>query len=159
MHVTHVLRRVSVLVAVLAGLAATGALAGDSGFPAPSGDPSLIPPGAKLDRVFEGGCLLTKGVAAGHDGMIYFSDTTFTQLCKEPSGKFLQAGNIWRHNPKTGETAIFRSPSGMSNGLKFDRDGHMIAALGADYGGRMLLKTDMQTGKSYILTGPRYLGH
>jgi gluconolactonase len=60
----------------------------------------------------------------------------------------------------------------------------MIAALGADYGGRMLVKTDMQTGKSYILTGlfegkpynalndvsideqgriyftdPRYLGH
>ena len=72
----------------------------------------------------------------------------------------------------------------MSNGIKFDRDGNMIAALGADYGGRMLVKTDMKTGKSYILTGlfegkpynalndvtidekgriyftdPRYLGH
>ena len=72
----------------------------------------------------------------------------------------------------------------MSNGLKFDRDGNMIAALGADYGGRMLIRTDMKTGKSYILTGlfegkpynalnditidekgriyftdPRYLGH
>ena len=60
----------------------------------------------------------------------------------------------------------------------------MIAALGADYGGRMLIKTDMATGKSYILSGlydgkpynalndvtideqgriyfsdPRYLGH
>ena len=72
----------------------------------------------------------------------------------------------------------------MSNGLKFDKDGNMIAALGADYGGRMLIKTDMETGKSYILSGlydgkpynalndvtideqgriyfsdPRYLGH
>ena len=72
----------------------------------------------------------------------------------------------------------------MSNGIKFDRDGNMIAALGADYGGRMLVKTDMKTGKSYILSGlfngrpynalnditidekgriyftdPRYLGH
>ena len=72
----------------------------------------------------------------------------------------------------------------MSNGIKFDRDGNMIAALGADYGGRMLIKTDMKTGKSYILAGlydgkpynalndvtidekgriyftdPRYLGH
>ena len=72
----------------------------------------------------------------------------------------------------------------MSNGIKFDRDGNMIAALGADYGGRMLVKTDMATGKTYILTGrydkrpynalnditideqgriyftdPRYLGH
>ena len=41
----------------------------------------------------------------------------------------------------------------MSNGLKFDRDGNMIAALGADYGGQMLIKTDMKSGKSYILTG------
>jgi gluconolactonase len=72
----------------------------------------------------------------------------------------------------------------MSNGIKFDREGNMIAALGADYGGRMLVKTDMKTGKTYILSGlfngrpynalndvsidekgriyfsdPRYLGH
>jgi gluconolactonase len=184
MHVTRFMIGVFALVAVLAGLAAAGAFSADPGFPTPSGDPSLIPPGAKLDRIFDGGCVLTEGVAAGHDGMIYFSDITFTKSCKDPSGKFLQAGNIWKHDPKTGETAIFRSPSGMSNGLKFDRDGNMIAALGADYGGRMLLKTDMKTGKSYILTGlyngkpynalndisidekgriyftdPRYLGH
>jgi len=31
----------------------------------------------------------------------------------------------------------------MANGIKFDREGNMIAALGADYGGRMLVKTDM----------------
>ena len=96
---------------------------------------------------------MTEGVAAGHDGMIYFSDITFTKFCKDPSGKYLQAGNIWKYNPKTGETTIFRSPTGMSNGIKFDRDGNMIAALGADYGGRMLIKTDMKTGKSYILAG------
>jgi gluconolactonase len=72
----------------------------------------------------------------------------------------------------------------MSNGLKFDAEGDLIAALGADYGGRMLIRTDMDTGRSYILTGlydgrpynslndvtideqgriyfsdPRYLGH
>jgi len=29
----------------------------------------------------------------------------------------------------------------------------MIAALGADYGGRALVKTDMRTGRSWILTG------
>ena len=92
--------------------------------------------------------MLTEGVAAGHNGMIYFSDITFTKFCKDPSGKYLQAGNIWQYN----QTTIFRSPSGMANGIKFDREGNMIAALGADYGGRMLVKTDMQTGKSYILT-------
>jgi gluconolactonase len=156
----------------------------DPGFPAPTGDPSILPPGSKLERLFDGGCALTEGCAAGHDGMIYFSDITFTSVCKDPSGLYLQAGNIWKYNPKTGETTIFRSPSGMSNGIKFDAEGNMIAALGADYGGRMLLKTDMKTGKSYILTGlyngepynalndvtidekgriyfsdPRYLGH
>jgi gluconolactonase len=72
----------------------------------------------------------------------------------------------------------------MSNGIKFDAAGNMIAALGADFGGRMLLRTDMHSGKSIVLTGlfdgqpynapndvtideqgriyfsdPRYLGH
>ncbi|MCW5620320.1 MAG: SMP-30/gluconolactonase/LRE family protein [Burkholderiales bacterium] len=156
----------------------------DAGFPPPIGDRGLVPAGAKLERLFDGGCVLTEGVAAGHDGMIYFSDITFTAFCKDPSGKYLQAGNIWKYDPRSGQTTIFRSPSGMSNGLKFDRDGNMLAALGADYGGRMLIKTDMKTGKSYVLTGmyegkpynalnditidekgriyftdPRYLGH
>jgi gluconolactonase len=156
----------------------------DSGFPPPEGDPSVLPEGAKLMKVFDDGCVLTEGVAAGHDGMMYFSDITFTSLCKDDSDKYLQAGNIWKYDPETGEATIFRSPSGMSNGIKFDADGNMIAALGADYGGRMLVKTDMETGKTYILSGlydgkpynalndisideqgriyfsdPRYLGH
>lgn len=156
----------------------------DSGFPAPTGDPSVLPAGAKLMRLWDGGCMLTEGVAAGHDGYMYFSDITFTKWCKDPSGKYPQAGAIWRYDPKSGDTVVYRSPSGMSNGIKFDRDGNMIAALGADYGGRMLVKTDMSTGMTHILTGlfrgrpynalndisidekgriyfsdPRYLGH
>ena len=162
----------------------TVAQAVDPGFPAPTGDRNLVPAGAKLDRVFDGGCMLTEGVAAGHDGMMYFSDITFSKFCRDPSGKYAQAGNIWKFDPRSGKATIFRSPSGMSNGIKFDRDGNMIAALGADYGGRMLVKTDMSTGKTYILSGlyngrpynalndvtidekgriyftdPRYLGH
>src|SRR5206468_9572454 len=174
-------------IAALLGLAlgvAVAAFADDLGFPAPTGDPAFVPAGAKLVRLFDGGCMLTEGVAAGHDGMISFSDITFTKFCKDSSGTYLQAGNIWKYNPQTGQTTIFRSPSGMANGLKFDREGNMIAALGADYGGRMLVKTDMRTGRSWILTGmfegkpynalndisidekgriyftdPRYLGH
>ena len=156
----------------------------DSGFPAPEGDPSVLPADSKLMRLWDGGCILTEGVAAGHDGFMYFSDITFTSLCKDPSGLYPQAGNIWRYDPASSETTIYRSPSGMSNGIKFDAEGNMIAALGADYGGRMLVKTDMATGQSYILSGlydgkpynalndisideqgriyfsdPRYLGH
>ena len=139
------------------GLASFVIAAEDPGFPAPSGDSNFLPADAKLERLFDGGCVLTEGVAAGHDGMMYFSDITFTKFCKDSSGLYPQAGNIWKFNPKTEEVSIFRSPSGMSNGIKFDAEGNMIAALGADYGGRMLLKTDMSTGKSYILSG-RYNG-
>jgi len=171
--------------AMMAGLAlASGAFAADPGFPAPTGDSSVLPQGAKLDRIFDGGCVLTEGVAVAPDGMVYFSDITFTKFCTDESGLYPQAGHIWKYDPNSGEATVWRSPSGMSNGLKFDAAGNMIAALGADYGGRMLIKTDMETGKSYILSGlydgdpynalndisidekgriyfsdPRYLGH
>jgi gluconolactonase len=135
-------------------LSAVGAArAEDPGFPAPTGDQSILPAGAKLDRVFDGGCALTEGVAAGPDGMVYFSDITFTQRCKDSAGKYAQAGNIWKYDPKSKQATIFRSPSGMSNGMKFDAQGNLIVAEGADFGGRRLTKTDMKTGKSYILTG------
>jgi gluconolactonase len=129
------------------------AQAEDPGFPAPTGDSSVLTSGAKLDRLFEGGCMLTEGVATSSDGMVYFSDITFTKFCKDPSGKYAQAGNIWKYDPKTKQTTIFRSPSGMSNGMKFDRENNLIIAEGADFGGRRLTKTDIKSGKSYILTG------
>src|SRR2546430_14590286 len=140
---------------LLAGRAlTTSARAVDPGFPAPTGDPSIVPAGAHLDRIWDGGCVLTEGVSAGHDGMIYFSDITFSRFCKDPSGKFIQAGNIWRYNPKSNEATIYRSPSGMSNGIKFDRDGNMIAALGADYGGRGRAPTHPRSGPSAGPAGP-----
>jgi gluconolactonase len=186
MHSTGSRALVALAVALGLGLCAAPSFAQyfqgeDAGFPAPEGEASVLPADSKLMKVFDGACVLTEGVAAGHDGMMYFSDITFTSRCKDESGKYPQAGNIWKYDPKTGEATVWRSPSGMSNGLKFDNDGNMIAALGADYGGRMLIKTDMATGKSYILTelydgnalndvtideqgriyfsDPRYLGH
>ena len=110
----------------------------------------IVPADAKLETLFEGGCILTEGVAAGHDGMVYFSDITFTAKCTGESGE-LEAGHIWRFNPKTKETTIFRSPSGMSNGIKFDARGNMIVAEGADFGGRRVIRTDMKTGKSWVI--------
>ena len=143
----------------------------------------IVPVGAKLEKLFEGGCELSEGAASAPDGSIYFSDITFTYKCQDENG-VKEAGHIWRYDPKTGKTSIFRSPSGMSNGIKFDAAGNMIVAEGADYGGRRVIRTDMKTGKSYIIAGlyegrpfnapnditidekgriyfsdPRYLGH
>ena len=143
----------------------------------------ILPYGAKLEKVFDGACALTEGVVAGHDGMMYFSDITFTAKCKADDGAE-EAGHIWKFDPTTGETTVFRSPSGMSNGLKFDAAGNLLVAEGADFGGRRITRTDMKTGKSYIIgdfyngrrfnapnditidekgriyfSDPRYLGH
>lgn len=143
----------------------------------------IVPSDAKLEKLFDKGLTLTEGVAVAPDGMVYFSDITFSHVSKEQTGK-LEAGHIWKFDPTTSQTTIFRSPSGMSNGLKFDAEGNLLVAEGADFGGRRIIKTDMKTGKSYILAGlfegrpfnacnditidekgriyfsdPRYLGH
>jgi gluconolactonase len=144
---------------------------------------SIVPAGAKLEKIFDGGIVLTEGVAVAPDGMVYFSDITFSHVSKDKNGA-IEAGHIWKLDPKTLKATIFRSPSGMSNGIKFDAKGDMIVAEGADFGGRRVIRTDMKTGKSYIIAGlfegrpfnspndisidekgriyfsdPRYLGH
>jgi gluconolactonase len=147
------------------------------------GKKDIVPAGAKLEKIFDAGVVLTEGVAVGLDGTVYFSDITFSHVSKDKKG-VIEAGHIWKYDPKTGKTTIFRSPSGMSNGIKFDAEGNMIVAEGADYGGRRVIRTDMKTGKSYVIAGlfegrpfnspnditidekgriyfsdPRYLGH
>src|SRR6266545_3919022 len=116
--------------------------------PASAADP--VPDDAKLEKIFDGGLVLTEGVAVASDGMVYFSDITFTHVSREKKLP-VEAGHIWKLDPKTLKATIFRSPSGMSNGLKFDAEGNLLAAEGADFGGRRVTRTDMKTGKSYIL--------
>ena len=152
-------------------------------FPARSEQKPIVPADGELKKLFDGGVVLTEGVAVAPDGMVYFSDITFSFVATDKKGA-IEAGHIWKYDPGTGKTTIFRSPSGMSNGIKFDADGNMIVAEGADYGGRRVTRTDMKTGKSYILAAlfegrplnspndlsidekgriyfsdPRYLGH
>ena len=142
----------------------------------------IVPEGAMLEKLFEA-ISITEGVAVAPDGMVYFSDITFSHQVVTETGA-IHAGHIWRFDPKTGKAAIFRSPSGMSNGIKFDDHGDMIICEGADFGGQRVIRTDMTTGMSYILAGkyngkpfnapnditidqkgriyfsdPRYLGH
>jgi gluconolactonase len=109
-------------------------------------DPHGIFADDELKVLFEGG-FFTEGPAMGPDGLLYFSDITST------SRSGMQAGHIWRFDLASGRAEIFRSPSGMSNGLLFDLDGRLMAALGADFGGRAVVRTDLSTGRSVILAG------
>lgn len=111
----------------------------------------IVPPNAKVEKLFESR-VLTEGVAVAPDGLVYFSEITFSHVARDEQGA-IEAGHIWRFDPASGKTAIFRSPSGMSNGIKFDAAGDMIVAEGADYGGRRVTRTDMKNGKSYIIAG------
>ncbi len=142
----------------------------------------IVPLDTKLEHLFESR-VLTEGAAVAPDGSVYFSEITFSHVARDENGA-IEAGHIWRFDPTTGKTAIFRSPSGMSNGIKFDAAGNMIVAEGADYGGRRVTRTDLKTGKTHIIAGlfegrpfnspnditidekgriyfsdPRYLGH
>lgn len=106
----------------------------------------IIPPDAELEEVY-GDAHFTEGPTVAPDGTVYFSDITFTHQAD------MQAGHIMRYDPATNETTVFRSPSGMSNGMKFDAHGRLVVAEGADFGGRRITRTDMQTGKSDIIAG------
>lgn len=88
-----------------------------------------------------------EGPTMASDGTLYFSDITFTAL----SG--MKAGHIWMLNPATREAKIFRSPSGMANGMMFDAQGNLLVCEMADFGGRRITRTDMKTGKAVILAG------
>lgn len=109
----------------------------------------IFPKDAELEKLFSSN-VLTEGVSVAPDGMVYFSEITFSHKSKDDNGA-IEAGHIWKFDPKTKKTTIFRSPSGMSNGIKFDAKGNMIVAEGADYGGRRVTRTDMKTGKSFII--------
>ena len=142
----------------------------------------IVPDDATLEKLFEG-IVLTEGVAVAPDGLVYFSDITFSHQAVEADGS-IHAGHIWKFDPRTKKTTIFRSPSGMSNGIKFNAQGNMLVCEGADFGGRRVTRTDMKTGMSYIIAAmfegrklnspnditidekgrvyfsdPRYLGH
>ena len=109
----------------------------------------IVPAGAVPEKLFEG-VMLTEGVAVAPDGLVYFSDITFSDKTRQDDGSF-HAGHIWVFDPKTEKTRIFRSLSGMSNGIKFDAAGRMVVCEGADYGGRRVTRTNMTTGQSFVI--------
>ena len=95
---------------------------------APTGDPAILPAGAKLERLWNDG-EFTEGVAVSKEGLVYFSDIAIE--AKNP-------GRIMKFDPASGKTTVHVADSGQSNGLFFDSKGRLLAVCGANVGLRAL---------------------
>jgi len=98
----------------------------------------------KILEVFNSG-FFTEGPAVGSNGEVYFTDLTFIS----ETGNI--PGHIWKYSPLTNETKIYRSPSGMANGLVIDEEDNLYTCEGADTGGRRIIKTNLKSAMSIIL--------
>jgi sugar lactone lactonase YvrE len=95
----------------------------------PTQQDTIVPAGAKVEVLWNEG-EFTEGPAPDGQGRILFSDI---------------GNRILRFDPSSGQTSVFRDPSGKSNGLKFDPRGNLIACEGAAPGGnRRISLTDPQ---------------
>ena len=141
-------------VAAMALGAAPAAAQEATDFPPPTGSGAILQAGERLERLFGDGCVLTEGPAAGPDGAIYFSDINDAPACTNPAVRsFPRAGLLWRYDLATRRATVFRRPSGQSNGLLFDLRDRLVAAEGANFGGRRLSRTsDLRTGRRTTLT-------
>ena len=90
---------------------------------------------------------LTEGPAVAPDGSLYFTDMPFGA----------DNGMILHFDPKTGKTSVFTDQAFKSNGLAFDLQGNLLAADGADGGGRCIRRWNLKTAKSEVITD-RYDG-
>jgi gluconolactonase len=101
----------------------------------PIAQDQIISPEAKFDVVWGEG-EFTEGPALGGDGLMYFSDI---------------GNRIYRFDPATKKTEVYRDPSGRSNGLIFDAAGRLFAAEGANQGGERRITVTEKDGKVRVL--------
>jgi gluconolactonase len=101
----------------------------------------LVETGAKLEKLWGEG-EFTEGPALAPDGCIYFSDI---------------GHRIMKFDPPSGKTTVFREPSGRSNGLKFDREGRLVACEGANTGGNRRISITEKDGTVKTLAD-RWMG-
>lgn len=85
----------------------------------PTRQTQLVPTDRRLEQLWGEG-EFTEGPALAPDGSILFSDI---------------GTKIFRYDPQSGATKLFREPSGRSNGLQFNATGQLIACEGANLGG------------------------
>jgi gluconolactonase len=107
---------------------------------------TIFPENAAIKEIFSNGQDFLEGPVMSPDGLLYFTDFP------SEAAKQIKTGIIWTLNPETGKYNVFRSPSGMANGLKFDANGDLIVCEQAR-GGRRVTKTDMKTGITTIIAG------
>ena len=71
----------------------------------------IVAADAKLELLFDGGLVLTEGVAVAPDGMVYFSDITFSHVSKNDKG-VIEAGYAWTHywSGKHPAAGLFSNP-------------------------------------------------
>src|SRR3989440_10386802 len=129
----------------LSALPATAVLLLWATGPATVAGEDIVPPGARLERLYtrsapiKGG--LTEGVAAAPDGSMYFSEIPFGE----------DKGMIMRFDPSTKTTTVFARDSHKSNGLMFDAKGFLIACEGSDGGGRCVARWDVKSGERQVI--------
>jgi gluconolactonase len=101
----------------------------------------FFPDDAKVEKLWGEGSF-TEGPVQGPDGCIYFSDI---------------GNRIMKFDPASSKTSVFRDPSGRSNGLKFDKEGRLIACEGANTGGNRRISITEKDGKVRTLADA-YMG-
>jgi len=101
----------------------------------PTAQEAIVPAGARLELVWNEG-EFTEGPVPAADGAILFSDI---------------GNRIMRFDPATGQTAVFREPSGKANGLKLDPDGRLVACEGAAPGGQRRISITEKDGTLRVL--------
>jgi len=104
----------------------------------------ILAPGAKWEEVSRIGLSTSEGVVADRNGMVYASDISRAPIVPG----YYPCGTIWRYDPRTGITDKFMQPSGVANGLHFDRNGDMIIAQSAGVfcAERRVIRRSMRTG-------------
>lgn len=96
----------------------------------PTTQEKIVPADAKLEVVYNEG-EFTEGPVPNKDGEILFSDI---------------GNRMLKYNPQSGETTVFRQPSGRTNGLMFDPQGRLTACHGANTGGERRISVTEKDG-------------
>jgi gluconolactonase len=115
----------------------------------------ILAPGAKWEEISHIGLASSEGVVADRNGMVYVSDISRGAVVKG----YYPCGTIWRYDPRTGSMDKFMQPSGVANGLHFDRNGDMIIAQssGSFCAERRVIRRSMRTG-AVMLVADSYQG-